>query len=283
MRRTPLLLSCFGIAIIAAACGENETPPPAKGNYVGAPPAALPCVPNLDGKIDFNELQPAIGVTANFLISPALKTRTVDQIGVVGPDGTRVWNFTADLPDDQLFQNRASPLSGKWYESRFPGLENPFVLPVDAGGNNEGVYTHDRTALTLHGLASKVEATNTILPYDRPVQLYRFPLAVGSNYLATADVKNGSFQGLPYAGRDTYEVNVEAAGEVILSDLSVKQALKVQTKVTVAPAAGITTVTRQTNFLFECIGEVVRLVSVAGESDPNFTNAAEVRRLGLSQ
>lgn len=280
MRRNPLLL-CLAALAIVAACGENQTPPPAKGNYVGAPPPPLPCVPNLDGKIDANELQPVLGVTANFLVSPQGKTRTVDPIGVVR-DGKTLWAFNVDLPDDQVFKNIATPLTGKWYAAKFPGLVNPVVVPLDAGGNNEAIYTHDDQALYLHGLASKTQATNTYLPYDKPIALYRFPLTVGSNYTTSADVKNGSYQGLPYAGRDTYEVKVDAAGEVILSDFSVQQALRVRTKATIAPAAGIVTVTRQTSFLFECIGEIVRLTSVAGEEDENFTNAAEVRRLGLS-
>lgn len=281
MRRTSLTLCFVAIAGIVAACGDNQTPPPAKGNYVGAPPAPLPCVPNLDGKIDSNELQPIYGVTANFLVSPQGKTRTVDQIGAVR-DGKTLWAFNVDLPDDQLFKLTGTPLTGKWYADKFPGLENPVVLPLDAAGNFEAIYTHDAQALYLHGTASKAQAVNTYLPYDKPVALYRFPLTVGSAYIASADVKNGSYQGLPYAGHDTYDVKVDAAGSVILSDISVQQALRVKTKVTIAPAAGIVTVTRQTNFLFECVGEIVRLTSVPGEEDENFTNAAEVRRLGLS-
>ena len=277
MRRTSLLL-CF---VAIASCGDNQTPPPAKGNYVGAPPAPLPCVPNLDGKIDANELQPIYNVTANFLVSPQGKTRTVDQVGAVR-DGKTLWAFNVDLPDDQVFKSTGTPLTGKWYEKHFPGLVNPVVIPLDAAGNNEAVYTHDDQALYLHGIASKTEAVNTYLPYEKPLALYRFPLTVGLSYTAIGDVKDGSFQGLPYAGRDQYEVKVDAAGSVILSDFSVQQALRVKTKVTISPAAGIVTVTRQTNFLFECVGEIVRLTSVPGEQDENFTNAAEVRRLGLS-
>lgn len=215
-------------------------------------------------------------------MSPQGKTRTVDQIGAVR-DGKTLWAFNVDLPDDQIFKSSGTLFAGKWYKDKFPGaLVNPVVLKLDAAGNTEAVYTHDDQALYLHGLASTAEAVGTYLPYETPIALYRFPLTVGSAYKAVGEVKNGSFQGLPYAGRDTYDIKVDAAGEVILSDFSVQQALRVKTKVTIQPAAGITTVTRQTNFLFECIGEIVRLTSVPGEEDENFTNAAEVRRLGLS-
>ena len=47
------LLFTVPIALVASVgCQDNETPPPGKPPYVGTEPAALPCVPNLDGKID---------------------------------------------------------------------------------------------------------------------------------------------------------------------------------------------------------------------------------------
>jgi hypothetical protein len=281
MRRTPLLF--FAAAVAVAACGDNETPPSAKGNYVGAAPQALPCVPNQDGQIDANELSPILGATANYLVSPAGKERAVDLVGAQR-DGKTVWTFNADYPDDQVAPIVATPLEGHWFADKFPNAVNGFVTPLDAAGNNLGVYTHDDQAFSLHGIASKDDGPQkTYLPYETPIALYRFPLKPGLTYTTTADVKNGVFQGLPYAGRDTYEVKVDAAGEVVLSDLTAQQALRVKTKVTVAPSAGIVTVTRQTSFLFECIGELVRATSKPGEENEDFTTAAELRRLGLSQ
>mgnify|MGYP000997285483 FL=1 len=45
-------------------------------------------------------------------------------------------------------------------------------------------------------------------------------------------------------------------------------------------AVGASSSTRQSQFLFECFGEVVRATSAPGEKDDDFTTAAEVRRLG---
>lgn len=284
MRPLTLLLSALAIASVVggAACGDNETPPPQKGAYVSVEPAPLPCVPNLDGKIEARELAPQIGIPASYLVSPAGKERTVDLVGTER-DGKRSWALGTDFADDQVARLEAQPLEGKWFAAEFAGLTDPFVTAVDAGGQTVGVYTHDETAFSLHGLASRDDGPNkTLLKYTTPIALYRFPLAPGVAYTTSGEVKNGTFRGLPYAGRDTYEVKVDAAGEVTLPDFTVTQALRVKTKVTVAPSAGQVTTQRQTSFLFECLGEVARATSRTDEPDEDFTTAAELRRLGLA-
>jgi hypothetical protein len=275
---TPLGLALFAIA----ACGDNETPPPAKSDYVSGEPAPLPCVPNLDGKIDANELSPTLGVTAQYLVSPFGRDRVIDFNGVER-DGKRLWALDVDYADDQVARIAASTLEGKWYAGDFADVKNAFVTPIDMGGTTEGVYTHDDKAFSLHGVASRDDGPNkTVLRYTTPIALYQFPLAPGAAYSTTGDVKNGTFRGLPYAGRDTYEVKVDAAGEVRLPDFTVTQALRVKTKITISPTAGQVTTQRQTSFLFECLGEVARATSKLEEADENFTTASELRRLGLA-
>ena len=79
----------------------------------------------------------------------------------------------------------------------------------------------------------------------------------------------------------TYTISDDATGEVILPDLTFTQAHRIRQKVTINPAAGQTVVTYQTSFYFECFGEVARATSQVNETNPDFTTAAEVRRLGL--
>ena len=282
MRSVSLLLIGTGILAVAA-CGENETPPPAKSSYVGVEPEPLPCVPNLDGKIEARELAPSIGIPATYLVSPPGKERTVDLLGAER-DGKRVWALGVDFADDQVARISAQKLDGKWYAAEFAGVQNAIVTPIDAGGLTEGIYTHDETAFSLHGVASTSPdgPNKTLLVYKTPIALYRFPLAPGVAYSTTGEVENGTFRGLPYAGRDTYEVKIDAAGEVSLPDFTVTQALRVKTKVTISPAAGQVTTQRQTSFLFECLGEVVRATSKLEEPDEDFNVATELRRLGLA-
>jgi hypothetical protein len=268
--------------LAVVACGENETPPPQKSPYVAAQQSALPCVPNLDGKIESRELAPSIGIPATYLVSPAGKERSVDLIGGQR-DGKTVWSFGVDLADDQVARIQAQKIDGKWYAGSFAGVQNAIVTPIDAANQTEGIYTHTDQAFSLHGVASSNDGANkTLLIYKAPIALYKFPLQPGSRYTSAGEVTNGTFRGLPYAGRDTYEISVDAAGEVSLPDFTVTQALRVRTKVTVSPAAGQVTTQRQTSFLFECLGEVVRATSKLEESEENFTTATELRRLGLA-
>ncbi len=273
MRFLPLLL--------LLACGENRTFP-TRGQYQGQQPAPLDCVPNLDGRIDSNELAPALGVPVSYVISPAALTRTVNVAGTVNPQGQRVWDFATDFADDEQAKLEAKSLTGLWYASAFPNAT--FTTPLDAAGRTWAAYSHDGTALSMHGFASATENPTegkTLIVYAQPVALYRFPLEVGKTWIAVGQVSNATLRGLPYAGRDTYSINVESSGRLELTDLTFTQAMRVRTNVVAEPAVGTPITRRQTGFVFECFGEVARAASRDNETQDDFTVAAEVRRLGL--
>ena len=282
LRRTMTFL-----CIAAAACSDNETPLPQKSPYAALQPTALPCTPNLDGKIEAKELEPALGVAASYLVSPAGKDRMVDTGGFVASNGKLTWQLGNDYADDEVARLTATALDGHWYAASFANrVANAFVTPIDAADRTEGVYTHDETGLYLHGIASKDENPpegKTLLVYETPITLYKFPIENGATWSTTAETKNATLRGLPYAGRDTYEMKVDGAGDLGLPDFELTQALRVRTKVTVVPVAGETTTQRQTGFLFECLGEVARATSKLNEPDEGFTDASELRRLGLSR
>lgn len=271
-------------ALTLCACGTNQTVPIEHAAYQGPQPQPLTCVPNLDGKIDANEIQAAVGVPESMLVSPAGSSRTVNLTGSVDADGKRVWDFSADDGSDQLAVLQASALDGKWYAASFPGGQ--FAAPIDAADTVEGIYQHTDQALLLMGLASAQEHPSegqTLLVYDTPVAIYRFPIQPGAQWVSSGAVHNGKFRDLPYAGRDTYAVSVDSAGTVILPDLTFTQAMRVKTTVTVEPAVGASVITQQSSWLFECFGEVARATSQNDETNPDFTNAAEVRRLSLQR
>jgi hypothetical protein len=193
-----------------------------------------------------------------------------------------VWDLATDYADDRVAKLSAQPLAGHWFAGSFPGGE--YVVPIDAGGTVLGVYSEDGMNLLLHGLASAVENPpegKTLLPYQAPVALYRYPLEVGKTWVSVGEVRNATLRGLPYAGRDTYQVNVDQSGRLELPDVTFTQALRARTSVTVEPVAGPTVSRRQVSWLFECFGEVARAVSVDGETKDDFTTTSELRRLGL--
>jgi hypothetical protein len=268
-------------AVLCLACGENRTFPE-KAAYQPEAVTPLACVPNLDGKIDAVELKAALDVPESLVVSPAGVRRTVDLAGVVDAQGRRTWNFATDYADDQIAKISASALTGKWFAASFPNGQ--YVAPVDLGAGLLGVYSADGSNLLLHGLASSKEMPaegKTLLVYNAPVAVHRYPLEIGKNWISVGLVQNGMIRGLPYAGRDTYQVSVDAAGRLDLADLTFTQALRIRTRVTVEPAVGASVSRRQVSFFFECFGEVARASSVDNEPLEDFTTTAELRRLGL--
>jgi hypothetical protein len=262
------------------ACGDNKTPQPVHPPYEAGALPQLSCVPNLDGKIDATELTPALDNPVHYLVSPAGTTRAVSLAGSVDAQGHQTWDFGSDYADDQVATITATSIAGKWYASSFPGAT--FVAPFDAGDAVEAVYAYDTTAMTLLGLASHDPTGpggKTLLVYAPPIALYKFPLAVGASYTSSGTITNGTLRGLPYAGTDTYDVSVDASGQLTLQAYTFTQVLRVRTTVTVAPSAGQSIVTRQTSFFFECFGEVARATSQPNETNDDFTTAAELRRL----
>lgn len=274
----PLLV----LAVTLAGCGDNKTHPAEHEGYQAPAPTPLECLPNLDGQIDASEVKPAIDTPISYLVSPAGVERDVDIVGLDQGDGTLRWDFAVEYADDQVAELVPRAIAGKWYQGSFP--PDAFVAPFDAGGTVENVLRQDAEALWLLGVASHDESPpegKTLLVYGAPVAILRFPLEPGSSFVSTGTIANGTLRGLPYAGKDTYEVSVDALGLVVLPALAFTQAHRVRTKVTVAPAVGTGTTRRQVSYFFECFAEVVRVTSKADEPEENFNIAAEVRRIGF--
>jgi hypothetical protein len=274
----------FPIALVLTlACGENVTPLPDRPMYESPDAGVLSCIPNLDGRIDPSELEAAIGVPVTLLVSPPGVERPVDLVGQV-VDEQRVWDFATDYADSTLARLEAAPLEGQWFADEFSPDGTTFVTPIDPGGSTVGVYRKDDAALSLLGVASAQPDPpegRTLLVYQTPIALYRFPIEVGASHVSTGVVMDGTLRGLPYAGRDIYEVDVRSSGRIELPDLAFDQALRVDVRVTVEPAVGEATSRRQVSFLFECFGEVARATSRPNEAATDFTTAAELRRLSL--
>lgn len=278
--RGPLVVALI-FATLSVSCVENETPP-ARGTYEPAPAPVLDCMPNLDERIEADELQAAIGIPVSYRITPAGATTAVDLRGLVDNSGVRVWDFSFDDGRDQNLEVVAQEVSQAWYSSHFPDGEFSTLLDPDL--NLDGIYSHDQRGLHFHGYASREESPSigqTLVRYDEAVTLYPFPLQVGDQWTSSGRVRNATVQGLPYAGEDTYTSKVSASGELWLPDLRFEQVLRIDTEVTINPSVGAPITRRQTSFFFECFGEVARVTSAPGEEQENFTSAVELRRLGF--
>jgi hypothetical protein len=273
----PLLL----LSLPLFACGENQTHP-SPAAYTAEAAAPLACVPNLDGRIEASELTPALGEPVSYLISPQGATRMVDIAGVPDAQGHLTWDWSVSYADDRAASIQAQSLTGKWYAGSFPAGQ--VVVAFDAADTIEAVYSHDDQAMWLHGLASTAMTPpegQTLLVYTQPIALYKFPFGPGSTWTSSGTIVNGTLRGLPYAGVDTYDTKDDAAGTMILPDLTFTQAHRVRTTLTNQPAVGATSTQRQVSFIFECFGEVARATSGLNETKDDFTTAAEIRRLGI--
>jgi hypothetical protein len=286
------------LMVLLVACEANKTHPPNDNEYEAGMQPPLSCVPDLDGIIQPSELQPVLDMPASYTVNPANTSRPVDVEGTMDSSGHLVWDWGASYAGDQVANIEATSLTGKWYASSFPPPssapgEQIFVTPFDPGDTLEGVYEQDVSGLYLLGIASSQQnppGGQTLYAYQSKITLYPLPLQVGATWKSVGVIRNGTLDGLPYAGQDEYDGTDDATGELILPDFEFTQAHRVRFTVIATPAAGGNPfVTRQVSFLFECFGEVGRAESPsvmetdagAAVIDPNFTTAAELRRLGM--
>ncbi len=269
------------LALVASlGCNDNVVPSD-RQPYPSGAVKPLDCVPNLDGRIDSGELAVAFGVPIHYLVSPPGVERTVNVAGAKSDAGLS-WDFATDYANDDQTTVAAIDVSKRWYAKSFPA--GAFATPLDPAGTTENVGRLDDKGLFLLGVASRDEKPaegKTLLVYQTPITLLQFPVQPGAAFVSSGAIANGTLRGLPYAGKDVYEVAVDGSGQIDLPDLSFTQALRVRTKVTVQPAVGASQSRRQVSFFFECFGEVARAQSRPNEANADFTTAAELWRIGL--
>jgi hypothetical protein len=274
-------VACSTLACLAVACGPNRTYPD-RDAYQPSLVAPLECVPNLDGVIEASELRTAFDVPVRYLVNPASTSRPVSVAGATSPQGQLEWALGTDYADDRVATISASAPTGRWYASSFPSAQ--FVAPLDLAGRVDGIYANDGANLLLLGYASREEAPvegKTLVVYSQPVAIFRFPLSAPKQWVSVGEVRNATVRGLPYAGRDTYTIKVDAAGRLELPDVTFTQALRVRTTTAIEPSVGASIVRRQVGWVFECFGEVARATAADSTSQDDFTTATELRRLGF--
>ncbi|MFO0603157.1 MAG: hypothetical protein U0324_08280 [Polyangiales bacterium] len=275
-------LACFASFVCVMGCAAAPSPVepgPDGGGFIPLPdvPDAGSCRGNRDGVIDRAEVFFLPGVEARYRVNPPGTQARVDAHGTMRADGTRAWDFrdgsgvTAPLT---LLDAR-----GQWFAVRFPTAQ--YAARLDPRAGNLGVYRATDTAVELLGVAGAAEAEGTLVRYDVPVGLLRFPLRVGAAWTADATTVDSTVQNTPVASRDHYDVTVDARGEVRLAELTFTDALRVRVEVTQRFPAGPGVRRIQYLWMVECYGEAARMTSLDNEVNPDFTMAAEFRRLGL--
>jgi hypothetical protein len=263
-------------ALGAGGCFGADVP---NGNddaaYGTVPDLGPLCSGNNDGTIARGELAFPVGMSVNYLSNPSGTTTTVAPSGTESA-GVTEWDLTSTAGD--VHQLTLASLSGKWFASSFTGAT--YATTTDLATNTLGIFRVTDDGLYILGYAS--EAPNqTLLVYDTPILSLKFPVTLGDAWVSTAHIVNGTLNGMPYAGLDTYKISIDARGTAVLPFLRFDNTMRVHVDLTQTVPGGVSISRIQYLFFHECYGEVGRMVSVVDEPAEVFTNAAEFRRLAL--
>jgi hypothetical protein len=243
------------------------------------------CIENNDGVIEGSEMPVAIGASPSYVANAAGTLAAVDVDGEPGDDGERVWDFTEGPTAVKAVLFVKEP-GGYWFAGHFP--DATFVSPLSVQDTSIlAAYHATPDGVWLLGIASSVEAPpqgKTLLVYDTPVPLFQFPLQPGATYQATSTFKDARLMGVPQAGTEQYTITVDAVGTVKLPVFTIEHALRLRIEVRqkfVISTSPDPIPSIQYLWVKECLGELARATSQAGETDVHFAEAKEFRRLGL--
>jgi hypothetical protein len=242
------------------------------------------CTGNNNGEIALDELLFEAGLSASYRINPPGTLVDVDAAGQV-IEGKLLWDH-ASLAG-VVAQLDVERVEGTWYEQHFTNPRPSFAIGVDLKADNLQVLYLDEAGdrMLLLGVVSR-EPDVTLLIYQPPVEIMRFPLRAGTKFSSTGKVENGLLNKLPVSTNDTYEVEVDNEGTVQLPTLDLRRSLRMRVKATVRTMGGQEVHNYQAQWFHECFGEVVRAVAQPRTDgtwpDPNLFKAQEYRRLSTS-
>ena len=229
------------------------------------------CQPNDDGVITRAEVPIEVGLSAKFRAATDV---TVDTAGTM-MGGARTWDLAVDLPGDHLSLLETQDITSTWFSATFPGAT--YAARLSETETLLGVFQVTDEELSLLGVVSPEDGlTKTELTYSVPVTVLKFPLEEGATWSDSATV-SGLASGVVATYLEEYESTVDARGTLV-TPFAEFDALRVRVELT-RWLGGFPTTTRTYVFVTECFGSVATIVSQANETDLEFQDAAEVRRL----
>jgi len=242
------------------------------------------CEGDNDGVIGAHELPWATGLAVPYIANARGSTVAV-QPGGEQVEGDTTWDFT-DAPDALAVDMDLQDPSGQWFSEHFPDAS--YAAPL---------FAHELDILALFatyddrfemlGLASRDEAPaegQTLLVYEEPLEVYRFPLELGTAWTAQGSFRDATLYGVTNAGEEDYSFEVDRVGTLLLPGFTMENTLRLKVEVsqTFAVSTGENPVVSVRHlYLRECFGELARITSLAGETVPEFTEASELRVLDV--
>lgn len=234
------------------------------------------CSQNHDGVIERHEVGFIVGAS---LTMRAATATPVDLTGTTS-GGMRHWDFSGPMSNDEDVMLGALPVTGAWYASMFPTASYAARLSVTS--ENLGVFEVQDGQLLLLGVVSPTDSgifSRTNLTYDPPVPVLRFPLREGDTWTVRS-IASGRAMGSVAAVTENYTFTVDARGALrtpfVSEDFDVLRVRSDLSRTSLGfPIASV----RSFAFITECYGTIANVSSQDGETDIEFSTAAEVRRL----
>ncbi|HUH00837.1 MAG TPA: hypothetical protein VML75_02515 [Kofleriaceae bacterium] len=230
------------------------------------------CRPDHDGVIARDEISLAPGRTATFRVATDTAVNTAGQLQ---SGGDRVWNFAGSFAGDQDEMVVLIDPASAWYADLFPTAT--YATRLSSSEDLLGVFELTDDALLLLGVVSpQAGVQRTELTYDPPVAVLTLPLTSTSSWQTDSTI-TGLAQGFSSFYSEQYASQVDAIGE-LQSPYGNFPVQRVRTQLTRTVGASVVTV-RSFLFVSECFGTVASVTSNQYEPEPEFTQAAELRRI----
>jgi hypothetical protein len=232
------------------------------------------CPANNDSIIQAGEAVPVLGASLTYLVNGASATAPVDLVGEV-VDGVTTWSFETERTGDRRVELTVLDPSTFWFGEEFADATYAEIVP--GFETAASLYRVSDQGVELLGMASMADQT-TLVTYDPPVFVIRFPAGVGRTWTEESHA-TGRIANIAYNADETWEIEVDAAGEVI-TPAGPYPVVRVRTEMD-RLAGPLSDHRINYAFVAECWGRVAYVGSGEGETDPNFAEADELWRLTL--
>ncbi len=236
------------------------------------------CVPNHDGTISANEVPLAANKMANFRIATSATWSTQ---GTASTGNTRTWSLTGALANDADRAVTLDAPAGTWWAGHTGFATATYTTTLAAGSELQGVFHVDSSGVTLLGVVSPSGGSgSTELIYSPPAQILAVPFAASSMWTSTSTVTGHSAAfplGVNYT--EKYVSNVDQTGTMATpyGEFPVLRVGTVLTQFQTGFAPYLTV--RSYAWIAECFGSVATATATSSETNTEFSNDAEVRRL----
>jgi hypothetical protein len=241
------------------------------------------CIGNNDGSIEAGEMPTVVGACVTYSVNQEGAETAVKTTGEM-VDGKWTWDFRG-IPGLAAASVLVHSPKEFWFAKYFP--TGDYATPVSLWDDDVmGVLEQGEGEVRLLGLASATpeeDPHHTLMIYDQPVVVYKFPLSPGVSWTQKGTFSNALLKGVKNAGEEVFKFVVDGRGTVVLPQFTLENTLRLRLEhtSTLVVSAGKPSVKQiQYSFVHECIGEAARILSLADEPATEFEHAAEFRRLG---